>query len=87
MIGRPSCRLWLNTAKAQPGQIKLTDKNIDRPDRIILGQLTARETTCSDCGHRQRQSASSNPPVKSQENHIIERRFHTVWTQLGHFFE
>src|SRR5437773_3415934 len=39
MIGRPSCRLRLNTAKTQPGQIKLIDKNIDRPDRIILGQI------------------------------------------------
>src|SRR5882762_1899190 len=39
MVGRPSCRLSLNTAKAQPGQIKLIDKSIDRPDRIILGQI------------------------------------------------
>src|SRR5205807_4563713 len=39
MIGRPSCRVRLNTAKTQPGQIKLIDKNIDRPDRIILGQI------------------------------------------------
>src|SRR5436305_1338863 len=39
MVSRPSCRLRLNTAKTQPGQIKLIDKNIDRPDRIILGQI------------------------------------------------
>src|SRR5213080_1728562 len=39
MIGWPSSRLWLNTAEAQPGQIKLIDKNIDRPHRIILGQI------------------------------------------------
>src|SRR6266404_4653613 len=39
MVGRPSCRLWLNAAKAQPGQIKLIDKNIDRPDRIVLAQI------------------------------------------------
>src|SRR6202044_2144868 len=39
----------------------------------------APETKCSDCGHRQRQSASSNPPAKSQENHIIE----SVFTQPG----
>jgi hypothetical protein len=45
---------------------------------------TARETKCSDRGHRQRQSASSNPPAKSQENHITGRRFHTAWTQLRH---
>ncbi len=42
MIGRPSCRLWLNAAKAQPGQIKFIDNNIDRPDRIILGQIVFR---------------------------------------------
>src|SRR4029077_17231085 len=30
MVGRPSRRLRLNTAKAQPRQIKLIDKNIDR---------------------------------------------------------
>jgi hypothetical protein len=41
----------------------------------------ARETMCSDRGHRQRQSASSNPPGKSQENPIIEGRFHTAWVK------
>src|SRR5882724_10491083 len=39
MIGRPPCRLRLNAAKAQPGQIKLIDKDIDCPNRIILGQI------------------------------------------------
>src|ERR1700733_5118557 len=39
MIGRPPCRLRLNAAKAQLGQIKLIDKDIDRPDRIILRQI------------------------------------------------
>src|SRR5665647_828850 len=39
MIGWPSCRLWLNAAKAKPRQIKLIDKNIDRSDRIILAQV------------------------------------------------
>src|SRR6202171_3843263 len=34
MIGRPSRRLWLDAAKAEFGQIKLIDKDIDRPDRI-----------------------------------------------------
>ncbi len=43
--------------------------------------LTARETKCSDCGHRQRQSASSNPPAKSPKNHIID----DVFTQPGPF--
>src|SRR5467141_3928988 len=41
--------------------------------------LTAREITCSDCGLRQRQSASSNPPAESLKNHIIEG----VFTQPG----
>jgi hypothetical protein len=36
MMGRPSCRLRLNAAKAQLDQIKLVDKDIDCPDRIIL---------------------------------------------------
>jgi hypothetical protein len=39
MAGRPSRRLWLDAAKAQPGQIKLIDKNIDRPDRIVPRSL------------------------------------------------
>ena len=39
MVGRPSCRLWLDAAKAEPGQIKLIDKDIDRPNRIVLAQI------------------------------------------------
>src|SRR4051812_41336361 len=39
MIGWPSCCLRLNAAKAQLRQIKLIDKDIDRPDRIILAQI------------------------------------------------
>jgi hypothetical protein len=39
MVGRPSCRFRLNAAKAQVGQIKLINKDVDRPDRIILGQI------------------------------------------------
>jgi hypothetical protein len=43
----------LDAFKAKPGQIKLIDKDIDRP---VLSspnsQLTARETKCSECGHR-----------------------------------
>jgi hypothetical protein len=34
MVGRPSCRLRLNAAKTQLGQIKLIDKDIDRPDGL-----------------------------------------------------
>src|SRR5476649_2218022 len=39
MIGRPSRRLRLDPAKAEFGQIKLIDKDIDRPDRIVLAQI------------------------------------------------
>src|SRR5664279_1858201 len=39
MIGRSSRHLWRNPAKAQVGQIKFIDKNIDRPDRIVLAQI------------------------------------------------
>jgi hypothetical protein len=39
MIGRPPCRLRLNAVKAQLGQIKLIDKDIDCPNRIILGLI------------------------------------------------
>src|ERR1700686_4301903 len=39
MVGRPSCHFRLNAAKAQAGQIKLIDKDIDRPDRIVLAQI------------------------------------------------
>src|SRR5882724_10573572 len=86
MIGWSPCRLRLNTAETQPRQVKLIDKHIDRPNRPRPNSHPiARETTCSDCDHRQRQSASSNPPDKSQENHIIEGRFHTAWTPSGHW--
>src|SRR5258706_15653261 len=39
MIGRPPCRLRLDAAKAQLGQIKLIDKDIDCPNRIIFRQI------------------------------------------------
>src|SRR3982074_100650 len=39
MVGWPSCRLWLDAAKTEFGQIKLIDKDIDRPDRIVLAQI------------------------------------------------
>src|ERR1700738_1710111 len=39
MVGRSSGRLWRDAAKAEPVQIKLIDKDIDRPDRIILTQI------------------------------------------------
>src|SRR3984885_2040615 len=36
MIGWPSCCLRLNTAEAQPRQVKLIDKDINRSNRIVL---------------------------------------------------
>jgi hypothetical protein len=39
MVGRPSCRLWLDAAKAEFSQIKLIDKDIDRPNRIVVAQI------------------------------------------------
>ena len=39
MVGRSSRRLRLDAAKAEIGQIKLIDKDVDRPDRIILAQI------------------------------------------------
>jgi hypothetical protein len=36
-IGRPSRRFRLDPAEL--GQVKLIDKNIDRPDRIVLAQI------------------------------------------------
>src|SRR5258706_3090829 len=80
MVGRPSCRLWLDAAKAKPGQIKLIDQDIDRP---VLSSpnshLTARETKCSDCG----QSPTTKRVIESS-GHIAEESyhdgFHTAWT-------
>jgi hypothetical protein len=39
MIGRPSRRLLLDTAEAELSQIKLINKDIDRPDRIVIPQI------------------------------------------------
>src|SRR3954465_750997 len=39
VIGWPSCRLRLTPPEAQPRQIKLIDKDIDRPNRIVLAQI------------------------------------------------
>src|SRR5436305_9399681 len=39
VIGRPSCRFRCNAPKAQRAQIKLIDKDGDRPDWIVLAQI------------------------------------------------
>ena len=88
MVGRPSCRLRLNAAKAELGQIKLIDKDIDRPDRIVLGQIVIqplgkqRALTAVIANDKARHRIL---PAKSRKNHIIEARFHTGWTLNGHF--
>jgi hypothetical protein len=38
-IDWPSRRLWLDAAKPQASQIKPIDKNINRPDRIVVAQI------------------------------------------------
>jgi hypothetical protein len=84
MIGRPSCRLRLNAAKAEPGQIKFINKDINRPDRIILGQILFQPLG--------KQSALTAVIANDKARHrilppnhrrIIEGRFHTVWTPFG----
>ena len=74
-------RLGLNTAEAKASQIQLIDKGIDRPDRIILGQIVVQPL------RKQRALAAVIPndkarhrifPPNLRKNHIIERRFHTA---------
>jgi hypothetical protein len=57
----------------QASQIKIIDKDIDRLDRIILRQIVfqALRKQSALTAVFERQSASSNPPAKSPENHII----------------
>src|SRR3979411_858508 len=38
-LHRTRRRLWLDATKAQPGQIKLINKDIDRPHRIVFAQI------------------------------------------------
>src|SRR5664279_1790383 len=87
MVSRPSCCLRLNAAKAQPRQIKLIDKNIDRPDRIVLGQIVFQPLG--------KQSALTAVIANDKARHRIlptnrrriisfEGRFHTVWTHQRH---
>jgi hypothetical protein len=85
MIGRPSCRLRLDAAKAQAGQVKFIDKGVDRPDRIVLAQIVIQPfgkqsaLTAVVANDKARLESSA----KSLENHIIEGRFHTAWVKDG----
>jgi hypothetical protein len=67
MVGRPACHLRLNAAKAQASQIKRIDKDIDRPDRIVLAQIVIQSLGKQSAltAVIARQSASSNPPAES----------------------
>src|SRR4051794_30109674 len=65
---------------ARPDQAHRQKHRSPGPDYPRTNSLPAApETKCSDCGLHQRQSASSNPPAESLENHIIEG----VFTQSG----
>jgi hypothetical protein len=86
MVGRPSCRLRLNTAKAQAGQIKRIDKNIDRPDRVILGQIVIQPL-----GKQHTLTAviandkARHRILPSNHRRIVSlRRFHTAWVKRRH---
>ena len=56
---------------------------IDRPDRIILGQIVfkslgkQRALTAVIANDK----ARHRPPAKSQEDHITDGRFHAVWVK------
>jgi hypothetical protein len=90
MIGRPPCHLRLNAAKAQLGKIKLIDKDIDCPNRIILGQIvfqplgkqSALTPVIANDKARHRILRPNRGRIISL-NHIIEG----VFTQSGSFSE
>src|ERR1700738_4217152 len=87
MVGRPSCRLRLNAVKAEFGQIKLIDKDIDRPDRSVLGQIVfqafrkQRALATVIANHKARHRIL---PQIAEESYHRGERFHTGWTLLGH---
>src|SRR5438067_11870129 len=82
VIGRPSCHFRCNAPKAQFAQIKLIDKDIDRPDRIVLAQIViqplGKQRALTRPSPITKRVIESLPP-KSQENHIIDG----VFTQPG----
>jgi len=39
MIRRPASRLGIDPTKPKPGQIEFLDKNVNRPNRIVLADL------------------------------------------------
>src|ERR1700692_4699069 len=86
MIGWPSWCLRLNTAEAQPGQIKLIDKDIDRPNRIVLAQIVIQ----SFGKQRALTAIIANDKARHRilpANHrgiiSFKRRFHTGWVKNG----
>src|SRR5207342_1285470 len=84
MIAWPSCCLRLNTAETQPRQIKLIDKDINRPNRIILAQIVIQPF------RKQRALTAVIPNDKARHrilpaNHRRIISFEGVFTQAGSF--
>src|SRR4051812_26267772 len=82
MIAWPSCCLRLNTAETQPRQIKLIDKDINRPNRIILAQIVIQPF------RKQRALTAVIPNDKARHrilpaNHRRIISFEGVFTQAG----
>src|ERR1700676_4852663 len=68
------CSLWCaeSTRSTAPTARQRRDTSVIRLTQCLFA---LRQTTWFDCGHRQRQSASSNPPANSQRNHTIDGVF------------
>jgi hypothetical protein len=82
MIGRPSRRLRLDAAKAEFAQIKLIDKDINRPNRIVLAQIFIQPLGKQRALAAVIANDKTHHPIlraKSQENRIID----AVFTQPG----
>jgi hypothetical protein len=82
MIAWPSCCLRLNTAETQPRQIKLIDKDINRPNRIILPQIVIQPF------RKQRALTAVIPNDKARHrilpsNHRRIISFESVFAQAG----
>jgi hypothetical protein len=63
VVGRPSRRLRLDTAEPELSQVKLIDKDIDRPDCHRLHSHPAVQgTECSGCDHPPTTKRVIDPP-------------------------
>lgn len=43
MIGRPPCFCWLHTLETEFAQVEFVDKDIDNPNRIVLGNVIVQQ--------------------------------------------